>query len=58
MTDDGARLRLPSADQATDAYTAELELDLGNLLAVDSRGPDPNAIQVCPGAPLRFATSS
>ena len=46
MVEDGSRLRLPSADAATGAYTAELELDLGNLLAVDSRGPDPGAIQV------------
>ena len=46
MVEDGARLRLPSADAATGAFTAELELDLGNLLAVDSRGPDPGAIQV------------
>ena len=53
MAEDGARLRLPSADAATNAYTAELELDLGNLLAVDSRGPDPGAIQVrrCRAAP-------
>ena len=51
MADDGARLRLPSADAATGAYTAELELDLGNLLAVDSRGPDPGAIQVCARCP-------
>ena len=46
MVDDGARLRLPSADQATSVYTAELDLDLGNLLASDSRGPDPSAFQV------------
>lgn len=38
------RLQLPSADAATGAYAGEVDLDLGNLLACASRGPDADAL--------------
>ena len=55
MSDDAGRLRVPSATEATGAYAGELELDLGNLLACDARGPDPNALQVSASRPAAAA---